>query len=238
MIDERQPRPPAVVAVQRTQAQSEELKAAVLDSVLDSIITMDARGIVVEFNAAAERTFGYTKAEAIGRVLADLIIPPRLRQAHAAGLARYLATGEGPVLAKLIEITAVRSDGLEIPVELTITAMRSDRDPIFTGVLRDITSRKQAEAELTRVNDEIQLQRLRVFRATMRTVQDIVNNLLGGLQLAHLEAEGQLPSEMLTLVDRIIQQAAARLKSLGDLETVREKEMVIGLGIDYPDSAA
>jgi hypothetical protein len=72
----------------------------------------------------------------------------------------------------------------------------------------------------------------------MRTVQDIVNNLLGSLQLAHLEAEGQLPSEMLTLVDQIIQQAAARLKSLGDLETVREKEMVIGLGIDYPDSGA
>lgn len=238
MIDERQLRPPPDVAVRRTRAQSEELKAAVLDSVLDSIITMDARGIVVEFNAAAERTFGYTKAEAIGRVLADLIIPPRLRQAHAAGLARYLATGEGPVLAKLIEITAVRSDGLEIPVELTITAMRSDHDPIFTGVLRDITSRKQAEAELARLNDEIQLQRLRVFRATMRTVQDIVNNLLGSLQLAHLEAEGQLPSEMLTLVDQIIQQAAARLKSLGDLETVREKEMVIGLGIDYPDSGA
>jgi PAS domain S-box-containing protein len=238
MIGERQPRPPPDVAVHRTLAQREELKAAVLDSVLDSIITMDARGIVVEFNAAAERTFGYTKAEAIGRVLADLIIPPRLRQAHAAGLARYLATGEGPVLAKLIEITAVRSDGLEIPVELTITAMRSESDPIFTGVLRDITSRKQAEAELARLNDEIQLQRLRVFRATMRTVQDIVNNLLGSLQLAHLEAEGQLPSEMLTLVDQIIQQAAARLKSLGDLETVREKEMVIGLGIDYPDSGA
>ena len=217
----------------------DERQAAVLDSVLDAIITMDARGIVMEFNAAAERTFGYTKAEAIGRVLADLIIPPRLRAAHAAGLARYLATGQGPVLAKLLEITAVRSDGVEIPVELTITVMRSGSDPIFTGVLRDISIRKQSEAELARLNDEIQLQRLRVFKATMRTVQGIVNDLLNSLQLAHHQAEGQLSDEMLALVDRMIQQAAARLKSLGDLETgPREKEMVIGLGIEYPDSAA
>jgi PAS domain S-box-containing protein len=77
--------------------------AAVLDSVLDSIITMDADGIVIEFSAAAERTFGYSKAEAIGRALADLIIPPRLRDAHRSGLARYLATGEGPLIGKLIE---------------------------------------------------------------------------------------------------------------------------------------
>jgi hypothetical protein len=69
-------------------------------------------------------------------------------------------------------------------------------------------------------------------------VQGIVNNLLNSLQLAHHEAEGQLPDEMLTRVDGMIQEAAAKLKSLGDLETVKEKEMVIGLGIEYPESAA
>ena len=131
--------------------QSEMRKAAVLDSVLDCIVTMDADGMVIEFNAAAERTFGYTKAEAIGRALADLIIPPPLRAAHAAGLARYLATGAGPLLGKLIEITAVRSDGSEIPVELAITAIRSDKAPIFTGVLRDITARKQADETRARL---------------------------------------------------------------------------------------
>jgi PAS domain S-box-containing protein len=343
-----------------TLGQSEKRKAAILDSVLDCIVTMDADGRVIEFNAAAERTFGYTNAEVIGRALTDLIIPPPFRCAHTAGLAHYLATGEGPLLGKLIEITAVRSDGSELPVELAITAIRSDQAPIFTGVLRDITARKQAdetrarlaaivdssddaifsmaldatiltwntgaerlygypaneviggsrvllvpagksaefaaimekaargepgapfetqrrrkdgsmidisltispmmdstgrvtgastiarditnrkkaEAELKRLSDEIQLQRLRVFKATMRTVQDIVNNLLNGLQVVHLEAEGQLPAEMLTLVDRTIQEASVKLKTLGDLETVKEKEMAIGLGIDYPDAAA
>ena len=209
--------------------QSETRKAAVLDSVLDSIITMDADGVVIEFNAAAERTFGYTKAEAIGMPLADLIIPPRLRDAHTAGLARYLVTGEGGLIGKLVEVTAARSDGSEIPVELAIAAVRSDKAPIFTGVLRDITARKRAI-------DEIQLQRLRVFKATIRTVQDIVNNLLSNLQLVHFEAENQLPPEMLALVDRIVEEAAAKLKALGDLETVKEKEMAMGLGIDYPGS--
>jgi len=125
--------------------ESEARKAAILYSVLDCIVTMDADGMVIEFNAAAERTFGHTKAEAIGRPLAGLIIPPRLRHAHAVGLAHYLATGDGPLIGKLIEITAVRSDGSEIPMELTITAIRSGTVPIFTGVLRDITARKQAD---------------------------------------------------------------------------------------------
>ncbi len=119
---------------------SEARKPAVLDSVLDCIITMDSDGMVIEFNAAAERTFGYTKAEAIGRALADLIIPPPLRDAHAAGLARDAAT-TGRVIGT-------------------------------STIARDITSRKKAEAELTRLTDEIQLQRPRVFKATMRTVQD------------------------------------------------------------------
>ena len=217
--------------------QSEARKAAILDSVLDCIVTMDADGKVIEFNAAAERTFGYTKAEAIGRTLSELIIPPVLRAAHTAGLTRYLATGEGSLIGNFVEIMAVRKDGSEIPVELAITAIRSGETPIFTGVLRDITSRKKVEAEFKRLHDEIQLQRLRVFKATMRTVQNIVNNLLNGMQLVHLEAEGHVAPEVLAVVDRTIQEAAVKLKALAELETVTEKEMSLGLGIDYPGSA-
>jgi PAS domain S-box-containing protein len=478
--------------VEGALAESEARKAAILDSVLDCIVTMDADGLVIEFNAAAERTFGYTKAQAIGRTLADLIIPPALRAAHSAGLARYLATNEGRVLGKVIEMTAMRSDGSELPVELAITAIHSEEAPVFTGVLRDITARKRedetrtrlaaivdssddaifsvalddtiltwnadaerlygytasemigqsratlalgrsaefatilenairgeagepfetqrirkdgsiidislaispirdstgrvtsvsaiarditsrrkgevernqaveavqtaeermrfalesagvgiwdldyatgslrwsetleaqyglrpgtfdgtfeafmarihpddresvletigkamasgvdftiqnrsiwpdgtvqwlngagrirlgpngkpvrgvgisqnvtdrkrAEAELTRLNDEIQLQRLRVFKATMRTVHDIVNNLLNGFQLVRFEGESQLPAEMVTLIDQMIEEASGKLKALGDLETVNEKEMAVGLGIEYPGS--
>jgi PAS domain S-box-containing protein len=105
------------------------------------------------------------------------------------------------------------------------------------GISLDVTESKRAEAERKHLNDEIQLQRLRVFKATMTTVQDIVNNLLNGFQFVRLEAEGQLPAEVLTLVDQIIQEASLKLNTLGDLETVKEKEMAIGLGIEYPGSA-
>jgi PAS domain S-box-containing protein len=104
------------------------------------------------------------------------------------------------------------------------------------GISQNVTARTRAEAELTRLNDEIQLQRLRVFKATMRTVQDIVNNLLNGFQLVQLEAGNQLPPEMLTLIDQMIDEASTKLKALGGLETVKEKEMAVGLGIDYPGS--
>jgi PAS domain S-box-containing protein len=132
-------------------AQSENRKTAILESVLDCIVTMDAAGTVLEFNAAAEATFGYTKAQAIGRPLAELIIPPRLRDAHAAGLARYVATGEGPLLGKVVEITAVRSDGSEFPVELAISVIRSGSAPMFIGVLRDITARRRADEPRARL---------------------------------------------------------------------------------------
>jgi len=137
-------------------AESETRKAAILDSVLDCIVTMDANGTVIEFNSAAARTFGYSKAEAMGRPLAELIVPPRFRERHRVGLARYLATGEGTMIGQLTEVMAMRSDGSEIPVELAITAIRPGPASIFTGVLRDTTARKQAETALRDERDQAQ----------------------------------------------------------------------------------
>jgi len=127
----------------------EGLNRAILDSALDCIITMDAHGTVREFNPAAERVFGYRRDEAVGRELAELIIPPVLRERHRQGLAHYLRTGEGPVLGRRIEIAAVRADGVEILVELAITAYRIAGEPIFTAYLRDITERVQHERRRT-----------------------------------------------------------------------------------------
>ncbi|HEV8420282.1 MAG TPA: PAS domain S-box protein [Actinomycetota bacterium] len=138
---------------ERTRAQeetrrSEARKSAILESAMDCVITMDHEGKVVEFNPAAEETFGYSRDEAVGRPLADLIIPPSLRKAHREGMARYLETGEGPVLGKRLELTGMRADGTEFPVELAITRVDVPGPPLFTGYLRDITQRKQAEEEL------------------------------------------------------------------------------------------
>jgi PAS domain S-box-containing protein len=130
--------------------RSEVRKAAIVDSALDCVVTIDHEGCITEFNPAAEHTFGYPREEVLGKHLPDVIIPPSLREKHQQGFARYLATGEAQVLGKRIEMTAVRADGSEFPVELAVTRIPLEGPPSFTGHLRDITERKRAEQELRR----------------------------------------------------------------------------------------
>ena len=125
----------------------EMLYRGILDNALDCIIIMDANGRVLEFNPAAEHVFGFTRKEAIGKELADLIIPTHLRDQHRRGLAHYLKTGDGPVIGKRIELGGVRKDGSEVVVELAITAVTINDSPIFVGYLRDITQRRRSEEE-------------------------------------------------------------------------------------------
>ena len=128
--------------------RSEAHKAAILDSSLDCIVAMDHEGRITEFNPAAERTFGYDRENVLGKHLADVIVPPSLREKHRAGFARHLATGKSQVLGRRVEMTALCADGKEIPVELAITRILQDGPPSFTGYLRDITERKRNEAAL------------------------------------------------------------------------------------------
>ena len=130
--------------------KSEARKSAILDSALDCIVTIDHEGRITEFNPAAERTFGHRREDVLGAILGDLIVPPALRERHRRGMARYLATGEGVVIGKRVEMTALRADGTEFPVELAITRIPGNGPPSFTGYLRDITERKQAEERLRR----------------------------------------------------------------------------------------
>jgi PAS domain S-box-containing protein len=135
---------------ERELKSSEARKAAILNSALDSIVTIDHQGVITEFNPAAEHAFGYQREQVVGKRLADIIIPPSLRETHWQGFARYLATGEARVIGKRLETTAVRADGSEFPIELAITRIPTDGPPAFTGFLRDITKRKRAEQELRR----------------------------------------------------------------------------------------
>jgi PAS domain S-box-containing protein len=128
--------------------ESAALKSAILDAALDCIVAVTDEGHIIEWNAAAERTFGYTRDEALGKDLAKLIIPPELREQHYRGLARYLATGHGPVIGKRVELEALRADGSRFPVELAINATNLAGRAHFTAYLRDLSDRKQAEATL------------------------------------------------------------------------------------------
>jgi PAS domain S-box-containing protein len=135
---------------ERELKRSEVRKAAIVDSALDCIVTIDHEGCITEFNPAAERTFGYRRDEVLGKHLADVIIPSSLREKHRQGFIRYLATGEARVLGKRIEMTAVRADGSEFPVELAVTRIPLEGPPSFTGYLRDITERTRVRQELRR----------------------------------------------------------------------------------------
>ncbi len=139
--------------IEKVQRENQARKNAILDSALDAIVTIDHEGRIFEWNRAAENTFGYRRADVLGREMADLIIPPALREQYRQGIAHYLATGEGRFLGTRIELTALRADATEFPVELTITSVLVEGQLIFTGFIRNITERKRAEEALRRTEN-------------------------------------------------------------------------------------
>ncbi|WP_455211951.1 PAS domain S-box protein [Kaarinaea lacus] len=174
-ITERKERQDALI-------KSEDRLRATVEASLDSIIGMDAKGNIIEFNPAAEFCFGYSKQQAIGKSLADLIIPERHRHAHTQGMAHYLNTGDGPYLGKRLEVTALRADGSEFPVELAIDVAQGQGGKIFIGYLRDITERKQAEAERNRLEAQLrQAQKMEAIGHLTGGVAHDFNNILTGV---------------------------------------------------------
>jgi PAS domain S-box-containing protein len=144
---------------------SEARIRAIVDIALDGIIVMKSDGTIAEFNPAAERIFGYRRSDVLGRSLAEMIIPRRMRDDHRHGLARYLGTGEGPVLGARIESTGLRADGVEFPLELSIARLPGSGPPQFAGFIRDITARKAAEQRL-----QSQIARLNLLDGITRAI--------------------------------------------------------------------
>jgi PAS domain S-box-containing protein len=177
----------ASIAVERANSdaalrQSEARKAAIMDSAIDAIVTIDHEGRITEFNPAAEHIFGYHRDEVLGAYLADVIIPPSLREKHRQGLAHYLATGESRILGRRLELTAVRRDGSEFPVELAVTRIPLDGPPSYTGFLRDLTDRKQSEEALGKARAELaRVARATTLGALMASIAHEVNQPLTGI---------------------------------------------------------
>jgi PAS domain S-box-containing protein len=136
------------------QAQNLALSASearvrvVLNAALSAVVVMDAAGKITDWNAQAEAMFGWTYQEALGQEVVETIIPLRYREAHRHGIERLLATGQSPVLNRLFEITALRRDGSEFPVELSVSPLHTGEALAFCGFITDITERKQSEAAL------------------------------------------------------------------------------------------
>jgi PAS domain S-box-containing protein len=133
---------------QEQTPEQERVARSILDSAHEAFVSMDATGKILDWNLEAESTFGWSREEAIGRALADTIIPTEHREAHWRGLNHFLATGEGPLLDKRIEVTALHRDGHELPVELTISPLRRNGSWTFNAFLHDISERKRVEESL------------------------------------------------------------------------------------------
>jgi PAS domain S-box-containing protein len=141
-----------MLGITESAARGEPLRAY-LEAALDCVVLADASGRIIEFNTAAERTFGYSRDEAVGRTLAELIVPPSLRELHSTAFARFVETREKRLFGRRLELTGMRADGSEFPVELALSCVESD--PLLVcGALRDLTDVKRAEGDLRTLADE------------------------------------------------------------------------------------
>jgi len=206
--------------VEEAMRAREARHTAILESALDCIITIDDRGRVLEFNSAAEQTFGLRAEDVVGREMAALIVPPHLRDQHRAGFTRYLETGEARLLGRRLEIVGMRADGSEFPVELTITRIKLDGPPVFSGYLRDITQRKQAEAEVRASRARLVGAQDAERKRLERNLHDGAQQRLVSLALTLRLARERLPEadgETAELLDQAAEELGLALEELREL---------------------
>lgn len=134
---------------------SEETNRLIMNSSLNAIVCMDLSGKIIVWNPQAENIFGWTKEEVLGHPLSETIIPVRYRERHRAGFEHYLKTGEGPLLNKMVEISAINKEGVEFPVELAIIPIKEGTKEFFCSFIQDITVRKIAEEQLKQSHEQL-----------------------------------------------------------------------------------
>lgn len=135
-------------AAEAALLQSQERNRAIVETALDGLVTIDAAGIVTDWNGQAAAIFGWSREEALGQSLSQLIIPLRDREAHQRGLSHFLATGETHILNRRIEVLALHRSGREFPVELAVSPVRIGDTIFFSAFIRDITERRESETKL------------------------------------------------------------------------------------------
>ena len=204
---------------QKTKAAvlSEQHLRLVMNTSLDSIIGMDARGCITEWSRQAETTFGWSFAEVQGQALHDFIIPERYREAHQKGLANYLATGRGSVLGKRIEIFALRRDGTEFPVELAISPIVTLQGTTFSAFISDVTVRKREQAALVAAKAlaESASRAKSEFLANMsHEIRTPMNGIIGMIDI--LQDTPLLPEQQ-RMLGTVQQSSLALLQILNDI---------------------
>jgi PAS domain S-box-containing protein len=173
----------AAVAFVRYQEEhlreSEQRGREIIDAALDAVISIDSQSRVLEWNPQAEQIFGWKREEVLGQNLADFLIPERFRDRHLAGIETFVATGSGSFLNRRVEITSMRSDGAELPIELSIAPVRVGDSYLFSAFVRDITQRKHTEERLARQTLEARLlQQATALAADTNSFEDALRGCL------------------------------------------------------------
>ncbi len=191
--------------VQETLREGEQLARGIINTALDAFVQMDEQGTITDWNSQAEKIFGWTRAEAIGAKLSDLIVPAIHRDAHKGGLERFLRTGEGIILGRRFEIEAMRRDGKEIKVELSITELRRRDGFVFNAFMRDLTDKIAAEDRIR------QAEKMEAVGQLTGGIAHDFNNILtvitGTIEILADAVKGE---PQLAAITRMIDEAASR----------------------------
>ena len=212
---------------------SEAKFKAVINGALDAIVTIDETGHLIEFNPAAERIFGYTREQVIGRPLANVIIPKNQRQAHSVAHQHFVHTGKKRIFDQRLELMAMRADGSEFPIELTITSLQAAGLPYITGFIRDVTDRQKAEDEIKSLAfydtlTQLPNRRLLIDRLNQAYVTSTRLRRHGGLVFIDLDNFKMLnDGHGHDMGDKMLLQTAERL-----ILSVREQDTVARFGGD------
>jgi PAS domain S-box-containing protein len=184
---------------------SEQMARGIIDTALDAFVQIDETGKIIEWNPQAEAVFGWSRKEAIGQVLAEMIIPAESRERHETGLARFLPAGEGAVLGKRLQLDAIRRDGTQIKIELALTGLRRRGAYVFNGFIRDITEKLATEARFR------QAQKMEaVGQLTGGIAHDFNNMLTVIIGTAEILAEDVADKPQVAATVKMIEEAAQR----------------------------
>jgi PAS domain S-box-containing protein len=208
--------------VGRRQALEQEAEGgrarlqAIFDAVVDAIVTIDPAGRIVQWSSGAQRIFGYTPEEVAGADL-TMLMPEPHRSRHGGYIASFLKTRDAKIIGAGRELTAIRKDGTEFPIELAVSEVRNGDEVFFTGILRDITERKRVETELIRAREQAEAANLAKsqFLATMsHEIRTPMNGVLG---MANLLSSTSLNDRQQRLVANVSRSGQALLGIINDI---------------------
>jgi diguanylate cyclase (GGDEF)-like protein/PAS domain S-box-containing protein len=201
----------------RALRERERLTRRILDAAPDAFVAMDGSGAILEWNAQAERLFGWPRAEALGRSLAETIIPVRLREAHRRGVARYLATGEHRILNSVAEMVAQHRDGSEIPVELCVWTVEEGPRRRFAAFVRDLRAGMAAEREVRRMRQALDASPDSIYLTDAATLEFLYVNDAACERLGYSRAEllKLSPAQVLGADEDAVRRDYARVVAAG-----------------------